>query len=274
MNKLRGILLEKENLLKECSELLSSAQIHISTQNALNEKLSSEKSQIMDDAANAMEQLQSATTKFDFESQEFKVHLETLEVANEKLRNELESKEFNDPSSSGVTSSSPTNNNSGISELCNHMILSNDDILKLSEKLNFNEETIKFLKDRELAWKTWTEEQFNNNSSKIIKELENSRLKLSNELQTIAEKNMELEMSLSQLKSNGASSSNPEAEKLLSTRERNQMRMQKKFESLQQRLEQLVFVHRQLLRKYAALELDVAEDKKKISLRDERIAQV
>jgi energy-converting hydrogenase Eha subunit H len=35
-----------------------------------------------------------------------------------------------------------------------------------------------------------------------------------------------------------------------------------------------VAVHRQLLRKYAALELDSAEDKKKISLRDERISQV
>ena len=44
--------------------------------------------------------------------------------------------------------------------------------------------------------------------------------------------------------------------------------------SLQQRLEQLVAVHRQLLRKYAALELDNSEGKKKISLRDERIKQL
>jgi hypothetical protein len=44
--------------------------------------------------------------------------------------------------------------------------------------------------------------------------------------------------------------------------------------SLQQRLEQLVAVHRQLLRKYAALELDSTEDKKKIKLRDERIVQL
>ena len=40
------------------------------------------------------------------------------------------------------------------------------------------------------------------------------------------------------------------------------------------RLEQLVAVHRQLLRKYAALELDNSEGKKKISLRDERIKQL
>ena len=44
--------------------------------------------------------------------------------------------------------------------------------------------------------------------------------------------------------------------------------------SLQQRLEQLVAVHRQLLRKYAALELDSTEDKKNIKLRDERIVQL
>jgi kinesin family protein 5 len=41
--------------------------------------------------------------------------------------------------------------------------------------------------------------------------------------------------------------------------------------SLQQRLEQLVAVHRQLLRKYGSLELDCAELKKKIFLRDDRI---
>mmetsp|Transcript_32272 Transcript_32272/g.97150 ORF Transcript_32272/g.97150 Transcript_32272/m.97150 type:complete len:689 (-) Transcript_32272:591-2657(-) len=44
--------------------------------------------------------------------------------------------------------------------------------------------------------------------------------------------------------------------------------------SLQQRLEQLVAVHRQLLRKYAALELNLGEANKMIALRDERIVQL
>ena len=44
--------------------------------------------------------------------------------------------------------------------------------------------------------------------------------------------------------------------------------------SLQQRLEQLVAVHRQLLRKFASLELESVEMKKKIQLRDERIRQL
>ncbi|KAH8061497.1 hypothetical protein JL722_4125 [Aureococcus anophagefferens] len=51
----------------------------------------------------------------------------------------------------------------------------------------------------------------------------------------------------------------------VATRERQHMR------SLQQRLEQLVAVHRQLLRKYAALELNLGESAKMIALRDERI---
>ena len=44
--------------------------------------------------------------------------------------------------------------------------------------------------------------------------------------------------------------------------------------SLQQRLEQLVAVHRQLLRKFASLELENGELRKKILLRDERIRQL
>merc|ERR1712091_670744 len=44
--------------------------------------------------------------------------------------------------------------------------------------------------------------------------------------------------------------------------------------SLRQRLEQLVAVHRQLLRKYAALELNLGEANKMIALRDEHIFQL
>lgn len=47
-----------------------------------------------------------------------------------------------------------------------------------------------------------------------------------------------------------------------------------KQKSLQQRLEQLVAVHRQLLRKFGSLELETAELKKKTALRDERIRQL
>ena len=44
--------------------------------------------------------------------------------------------------------------------------------------------------------------------------------------------------------------------------------------ALQKRLEQLVMVHRQLLRKYAQLELEKSEARKLMKLRDDRISQV
>ena len=43
---------------------------------------------------------------------------------------------------------------------------------------------------------------------------------------------------------------------------------------LQQRLEQLVHIHRQLLKKYASLDLESGEARKKIALRDDRIRQL
>lgn len=54
----------------------------------------------------------------------------------------------------------------------------------------------------------------------------------------------------------------------ISVRERQHMR------SIQQKLEQLVGVHRQLLRKYASLELEHGEAKKRLALRDDRIKQL
>lgn len=67
---------------------------------------------------------------------------------------------------------------------------------------------------------------------------------------------------------NGSSSPSSSSSSGMSARERQHMR------SIQQKLEQLVAVHRQLLRKYASLELELSEAKKKLVLRDERIKQV
>ena len=59
-----------------------------------------------------------------------------------------------------------------------------------------------------------------------------------------------------------------QAAEVFASRERAHMK------SLQLRLEQLVAVHRQLLRKFASLELDSNDMRKKITLRDERIKQL
>ncbi|KAG7391568.1 hypothetical protein PHYBOEH_006652 [Phytophthora boehmeriae] len=66
----------------------------------------------------------------------------------------------------------------------------------------------------------------------------------------------------------GSTPTSPSSTSGMSARERQHMR------SIQQKLEQLVAVHRQLLRKYASLELELSEAKKKLTLRDERIKQV
>jgi len=80
---------------------------------------------------------------------------------------------------------------------------------------------------------------------------------------------LKLQLETLSLAGNGGTNSSASAE-LLAQQERD--RTQSK--SLQQRLEQLVSVHRQLLRKFASLELDSGELKKKMSLRDDRIKQL
>lgn len=78
----------------------------------------------------------------------------------------------------------------------------------------------------------------------------------------------ELELQLDRTTNASGASSPSSGSSGMSARERQHMR------SIQQKLEQLVAVHRQLLRKYASLELELSEAKKKLVLRDERIKQV
>jgi xanthine dehydrogenase molybdopterin-binding subunit B len=66
-----------------------------------------------------------------------------------------------------------------------------------------------------------------------VSQLEAAKARIAAELQLAAEKNMELEMQLSALMQG------PDADKAMTAREKNHVRMQKKFESLQQRLEQV-----------------------------------
>ncbi|KAJ1425065.1 hypothetical protein B484DRAFT_432181 [Ochromonadaceae sp. CCMP2298] len=89
---------------------------------------------------------------------------------------------------------------------------------------------------------------------KRLKDLEEQRSRLEKDLQGRVEKMVELQLRVDN------QSSGEEDEGHL--------------RSLQQRLEQLVAVHRQLLRKFASLELESVELKKKTQLRDERIRQL
>eukprot|EP01041_Mallomonas_annulata_P004457 gene4457-8880_t len=100
--------------------------------------------------------------------------------------------------------------------------------------------------------------------NKKLREMEVQRSRLEKDLQFRTEKYMQLQSDMDNLR---GMDGQPAAE-FLADRERAHMR------SLQQRLEQLVAVHRQLLRKFASLELENSELRKKISLRDERIRQL
>lgn len=102
-------------------------------------------------------------------------------------------------------------------------------------------------------------------------EREKGRLQedLERKKQQIRELELQLERSATTASSGASSPSSAGAGNSgMSARERQHMR------SIQQKLEQLVAVHRQLLRKYASLELELSEAKKKLVLRDERIKQV
>jgi len=125
-------------------------------------------------------------------------------------------------------------------------------------------------------------------TSKRVRELETQRERLETDLVTRTESairtKLELETLMSQTASmslggagagagNSVSNSGMNKEEiaaLLSMQEKTRVHNK----SLQQRLEQLVAVHRQLLRKFASLELDTGELRKLLSLRDDRIIQL
>lgn len=97
---------------------------------------------------------------------------------------------------------------------------------------------------------------------KRIAELELQRTRLTRDLEAKVTKVVELERQLSAIQA-GATPTNDQLE-----RERAHHR------SVEQRLAQLVAVHRQLLRKFGSLEIENGEFRKKIQLRDERIQQL
>lgn len=101
---------------------------------------------------------------------------------------------------------------------------------------------------------------------KRIKDLESQRNRLEKDLEVRSEKVMQQQLEMDVIR-NEARAGGVSGE-TMGQRELAQSK------SLQQRLEQLVAVHRQLLRKFASLELENNELRKKLLLRDERIRQL
>ena len=105
-------------------------------------------------------------------------------------------------------------------------------------------------------------QRFGEKAEKRINEIEIQRAKLTDDLRAMTLKCGGLQVKLDVLRQGEMD----EEDEL----DRDQMYTR----SLQQRLEQLVAVHRQLLRRFASLEIESSDSRKKILLRDERIKQL
>jgi kinesin family member 5 len=97
-----------------------------------------------------------------------------------------------------------------------------------------------------------------------LRDLEQQRTKLEMDLKSISAKYLQSQASLDSVQ-RAADTASSEA---LSERDRTLTK------SLQHRLEQLVAVHRQLLRKYSSLEIENTDMRKKIEIRDARITKL
>ena len=107
-------------------------------------------------------------------------------------------------------------------------------------------------------------ERGHGDQAKKLKEMESQRVKLETDLKNRTHRTTQLQLEINNIRVTDGQT----VMDMINEREKQQAR------SLQQRLEQLVAVHRQLLRKFAMLELENCEAKKKIQLRDERIRQL
>jgi chromosome segregation ATPase len=101
-------------------------------------------------------------------------------------------------------------------------------------------------------------------SERKSKDIDTQRLKLESDLMSLSDKFLKAQANFDSI----PRVPNQTSSEMLIERDKSHMK------SLQHRLEQLVAVHRQLLRKYASLELESNEMRKKIDIRDSRIKQL
>lgn len=303
ISKLTDMLKDKEQMLAQAGELMSEAERHCEMHREKVESLEVDKKMALDEANAARELLQQTKDKYEFELSEKSVHLEKVEEKNAQLVKDLEensrlaqvaaqpvlSMDLSNESSSESSNNNNNNNrttssDAAAAEMDDLQLMDHDPRLTPQEYANLettigplSPPTTKFIKARE---DQWYEELKKYNSKKALRspgggkdsdharhlaDMESQRAKLTEDLQACCNKNLELEMQLDQVRK----FPNDQNTHVLATeRERKHMR------SLQQRLEQLVAVHRQLLRKFHAVELDSSEKAKKIMLRDERILQL
>jgi len=302
------LLREKENLLREAGELLLEARRHYESQRERCEVLAREKSE----AVGQLEMQLSASTDecaaIRFELKEQEVSMETLLSENKQLKqevaemsgdvvNERAAPRTRGGASSGdgerepLASPGPT---SAASASIRAVLSTPGALTSLAERTEARTKSIAAFaalvtkhqvgspaSDELSAWlasfaqaqetlvggfetRFQALEQAGAEQARRIKDLETQRARLEGDLSGRNEKVTGLQLQLDAL----STMEGAQAAEVYASRERAHMK------SLQLRLEQLVAVHRQLLRKFASLELDSNDMRKKITLRDERIKQL
>jgi len=304
------LLKDKERLLAEASDLLVEAQRHYESQRERSELLAREKAEAVSQLTSVKAQMDDNTERSKFDMQELEVTVETLRKENAALAAEIAdlsgdavpthqaaptSKQA--PTSAPSLSPAPSSQPSSASQSASGtapQVATGGKARGLDERKAILESTYNQLtslcatngvskqgtnaivdlfetmvaksEDTILGFesKLTGMEKDRADALKRAKELEVQRARLDKDLTSRSEKVMALQMEISQMKEMSGESLG----EYLKERDVAQSR------SLQQRLEQLVAVHRQLLRKFATLELENGEFRKKIQLRDERIKQL
>ncbi|OQS05081.1 kinesin, partial [Thraustotheca clavata] len=185
--------------------------------------------------------------KLQFENEEIKLHVTTLQQENERLKAESDSRADNDEDLVSATTSMTLSPVTPVAPPSpprpSTTTIRVDDEEKEQRVLRLESE-LKAAQEELMAHQT--------QAQKEIQRFTDERRQLTNQIQELA----------NQLQSVQSTHQAVTAASGMSARERQHMR------SIQQKLEQLVAVHRQLLRKYASLESEHNEARQKLGLRD------
>ena len=306
------LLRDKERLLSEAGELLLEARRHYESQRERCEQLTREKSEAVGKLEMQLSASTDECASIRFELKEMEVSLETLMSENRQLKQEVAEMsgdvvneragplprsrggdEVGGAGSGALASPGPTSGStptvaavplsalggalSSVSERADARAKS----LAAFSALVSKHQVASPAADELSAWlATFAQsqetlvggfetrfqalEQASVEQGRRVKDLETQRTRLEGDLASRNEKVTGLQLQLDAL----SSMEGAQAAEVFASRERAHMK------SLQLRLEQLVAVHRQLLRKFASLELDSNDMRKKITLRDERIKQL
>ena len=259
VGKLTALLKDKERLLSEASELMMEAERHCEEHRTTNEALEMDRSKALDELNVVKEQLREAEMKYQFEGQELRAQVDKLEAHNATLTADIEKEATMGGGGSALGEgadapplppSSAASSREAAVVLVERLRLSAANIDEMAQQSGLSTEGAAFLLLRENAWAAgvvgaatgvdFTDAESGAGGaedprldSKQMAEIEAQRRRLAVDLQLAAEKNMELEMQLSQVvneRNSGAGGANAaknsaEAERVFNLRERNHMRL-------------------------------------------------